>query len=241
MGAFVSRGVRSGVLIERRARWVKKIGTRLRDPREAEALWGLLIGWFWTIAAGVVAAAAERDTFPESTGPSLIETGTSETVDHLEPLSCQLLTSLSTANQPTTFPLFEAILDVRTRLPPPWPPSDKGQPPISNPPPQNIAVRSLVTRTRTMALPRSLLQYVCSLILLACTAQALKFDLHATPANSNKERCVRNFVAKDTLVVVTATVGGSKGDGMTINMRVCGRSSIHPMVTRVQSRRDGFC
>ncbi|KAH6697576.1 endoplasmic reticulum vesicle protein [Plectosphaerella plurivora] len=71
-----------------------------------------------------------------------------------------------------------------------------------------------------MAPTRSLLQYVCSLILLACTAQALRFELHATAAGSARERCVRNFVAKDTLVVVTATVSGTKGDGMTVNMRI---------------------
>ncbi|KAG7106706.1 Endoplasmic reticulum vesicle protein 25 like [Verticillium longisporum] len=72
-----------------------------------------------------------------------------------------------------------------------------------------------------MALPRSLLHYVCSLLLLAVSAQALKFDLHATaPGASNRERCIRNFVAKETLVVVTATVGGYKGDGMTVNMRI---------------------
>lgn len=75
-----------------------------------------------------------------------------------------------------------------------------------------------------MAQPRSLLQYVCSLILLACTAQALRFELQATSSGASRERCVRNFVAKDTLVVVTATVGGYKGDGMTVNMRV--RSGI---------------
>ncbi|KAF3357867.1 2-(S)-hydroxypropyl-CoM dehydrogenase [Verticillium dahliae VDG1] len=72
-----------------------------------------------------------------------------------------------------------------------------------------------------MALPRSLLHYVCSLLLLAVSAQALRFDLHATaPGASNRERCIRNFVAKETLVVVTATVGGYKGDGMTVNMRI---------------------
>jgi hypothetical protein len=71
-----------------------------------------------------------------------------------------------------------------------------------------------------MAPTRSLLQYFCSLILLACTAQALRFELHATAPSASRERCVRNFVARDTLVVVTATVGGTKGDGMVVNMRV---------------------
>ena len=50
---------------------------------------------------------------------------------------------------------------------------------------------------------------------------ALKFDLQAFPGHSSKhERCIRNFVAKDTLVVVTATVSGQKGDGQTVNMHV---------------------
>lgn len=73
-----------------------------------------------------------------------------------------------------------------------------------------------------MAMPRSLLQYVCSIVFFLACAQALKFDLQATSQShdSKKERCVRNFVAKDTLVVVTAIVSGSKGDGMRVNMHV---------------------
>uniref|UniRef100_L2G4S0 Erv25 protein n=1 Tax=Colletotrichum fructicola (strain Nara gc5) TaxID=1213859 RepID=L2G4S0_COLFN len=62
-----------------------------------------------------------------------------------------------------------------------------------------------------MAATRSLLRYVCGLVLLACCAQALRFDLHATGSHEGKkERCIRNFVARDTLVVVTATVDGHK-------------------------------
>lgn len=73
-----------------------------------------------------------------------------------------------------------------------------------------------------MALPRSLLQYVCSIVLFVACAQALKFDLQATSQShdTRRERCIRNFVAKDTLVVVTATVSGSRGDGMRVNMHV---------------------
>ncbi|KAF3058267.1 Endoplasmic reticulum vesicle protein 25 [Daldinia childiae] len=72
-----------------------------------------------------------------------------------------------------------------------------------------------------MALPRGLLQYICGLILLIASVNALKFDLVARGPNDKKtERCIRNFVAKDTLVVVTATVGGSKGDGMIVNMHI---------------------
>ena len=53
---------------------------------------------------------------------------------------------------------------------------------------------------------------------------ALKFDIQAHPGHESakQERCIRNFVAKDQLVVVTATVSGSKGDGQTLNMHVCG-------------------
>ncbi|KAK5628922.1 hypothetical protein RRF57_004637 [Xylaria bambusicola] len=72
-----------------------------------------------------------------------------------------------------------------------------------------------------MALPRGLLQYVCSIILLVASVNALKFDLAATPQrDGKKERCIRNFVARDTLVVVTAIVSGSKGDGQVVNMHI---------------------
>ncbi|CAD6585365.1 MAG: vesicle coat component [Alectoria sarmentosa] len=46
---------------------------------------------------------------------------------------------------------------------------------------------------------------------------ALKFDL---AANTGRERCIRNFVAKDTLVLVTAIVDGRKGDGQQVNMHI---------------------
>jgi len=52
-------------------------------------------------------------------------------------------------------------------------------------------------------------------------ADALKCDIEAYSQGERKgERCIRNFVAKDTLVVVTATVDGFKGDGMVVNMHV---------------------
>lgn len=80
-----------------------------------------------------------------------------------------------------------------------------------------------------MAPTTSLLRYVCGLVLLACCAQALRFDLHATSTHEGKkERCIRNFVARDTLVVVTAIVDGSKGDGMTVNMHVCSLNCYAP-------------
>ncbi|KPI44365.1 Endoplasmic reticulum vesicle protein 25 [Cyphellophora attinorum] len=65
------------------------------------------------------------------------------------------------------------------------------------------------------------LVFTVLLTLLSTFATALKFDLLAHPGHSTKnERCVRNFVNRDTLVVVTATVGGSKGDGMVVNMHI---------------------
>ena len=59
------------------------------------------------------------------------------------------------------------------------------------------------------------------LTLLAPLAHALKFDIAAHTGAANKyERCIRNFVGRETLVVVTATVDGRDGDGQSVNMRV---------------------
>ncbi|KAI0012595.1 emp24/gp25L/p24 family/GOLD-domain-containing protein [Xylariaceae sp. FL0662B] len=71
-----------------------------------------------------------------------------------------------------------------------------------------------------MALPRALLQHICSIVLFISFVNALKFDLQAQPRNNVQERCIRNFAAKDTLVVVTTTVSGSKGDGMQVDMHI---------------------
>ena len=58
-------------------------------------------------------------------------------------------------------------------------------------------------------------------VLLIERIAALKFDLVAHQYRSHKsERCIRNFVSKNTLVVVTATIDGYKGDGMVVNMHV---------------------
>lgn len=51
---------------------------------------------------------------------------------------------------------------------------------------------------------------------------ALKFDLVAQPPQSKNERCIRNFVKRDTLVVVTTILDGTKGDGQIVNMHVRG-------------------
>ena len=67
---------------------------------------------------------------------------------------------------------------------------------------------------------KSFLNLVVVLLLLPFS-YALKFDLIAQAGHSAKnERCIRNFVGKDTLVVVTAIVSGNRGDGQMVNMHV---------------------
>lgn len=75
-----------------------------------------------------------------------------------------------------------------------------------------------------MARVRLLLQHVCSLmLLLAVGSQALKFDIQAGNGHDkHSRRCIRNWVNRDMLVVVTAIVDGYKGDGMQLNMHVSG-------------------
>lgn len=61
---------------------------------------------------------------------------------------------------------------------------------------------------------------LCSVIVPL--SSGLKFDIQAHPGHgANFQRCIRNFVPKDTLVLVTAIVGGEKGDGQMVNMHVC--------------------
>ena len=71
-------------------------------------------------------------------------------------------------------------------------------------------------------------------------AWALKFDIAAHMGHEHKyERCIRNFVGKDTLVLVTAIVDGFKGDGQVVNMHVrppetewpCHASSSYQILT----------
>lgn len=52
------------------------------------------------------------------------------------------------------------------------------------------------------------------LLVLLPISQALKFDIQAHPGaeSKEKERCIRNFVARDQLVVVTATISGTRGE-----------------------------
>jgi len=51
---------------------------------------------------------------------------------------------------------------------------------------------------------------------------ALKFDLHpvAQHDSAKYERCIRNFVAREQLVVVTANLDGYRGDGQRVDMHV---------------------
>ena len=80
-------------------------------------------------------------------------------------------------------------------------------------------------------------------VLLSCllpTALGLKFDLQAHPGNQAKyQRCIRNFVGRDTLVVVTATVSGTQGDGQVVNMHVSlAHSNIPERISRLSPCTD---
>ena len=58
-------------------------------------------------------------------------------------------------------------------------------------------------------------------ILLLPFTLTLKFDLPAHTGHSSRyNRCIRNFVAKNTLVLVTSIVDGHKGDGQLVNMHI---------------------
>lgn len=75
-----------------------------------------------------------------------------------------------------------------------------------------------------------LLRFLNCLLLLVVIplASALKFDIHAVQQSeaAKHERCIRNFVARDQLVVVTAIVSGNRGDGQIMNMHVCCASNL---------------
>ncbi|KAF1352689.1 hypothetical protein EJ07DRAFT_136226 [Lizonia empirigonia] len=60
------------------------------------------------------------------------------------------------------------------------------------------------------------------LAVIAPLTAALKFDLHPVSAHdaAKYERCIRNFVAKDQLVVVTAILDGYRGDGQKVDMHI---------------------
>jgi hypothetical protein len=59
-----------------------------------------------------------------------------------------------------------------------------------------------------------------ALLFLPLLTEALRLELYAQPQAYVTQRCIRNFVSADTLVVVTATLSGSKGDGQRVNIDV---------------------
>ena len=88
-----------------------------------------------------------------------------------------------------------------------------------------------------MAFSQSILRVLCGLAMLLACAEALHFDLQATARHERHgERCIRNFVSRDTLVMVTSTVSGHKGDGMQVNIHV--RTSV--VVWDWQLLTDGY-
>lgn len=92
----------------------------------------------------------------------------------------------------------------------------------------------------------SIIELILILLVVLPVSHALKFDLVAHSGHSTKnERCIRNFVNKDTLVVVTATISGIRGDGQVVNMHVSGSDVIAgDVVTNVhvsRQRRVGRC
>lgn len=68
------------------------------------------------------------------------------------------------------------------------------------------------------------LMLLCVLAQLLRSACGLKFEMpaHTGQEAAKHERCIRNFVSKEQLVMVTATVSGSRGDGQILNMHVGG-------------------
>nr|KMM71730.1 endoplasmic reticulum vesicle protein 25 [Coccidioides posadasii RMSCC 3488] len=67
---------------------------------------------------------------------------------------------------------------------------------------------------------RCLFRRLLLLCIFISVSNALRFDLIANTHSGKHERCVRNFVNRDQLVVVTAIVSGQKGDGQVVNMHI---------------------
>ena len=87
-----------------------------------------------------------------------------------------------------------------------------------------------------------MLSYVLFLASLPLIS-ALKFDVaaHHGHESAKYERCIRNFVAKDQLVVVTANVDGQRNDGQQLNMHVCLASLEQVVNTVLTKRTDQRC
>lgn len=81
-----------------------------------------------------------------------------------------------------------------------------------------------VEHYQQFAIMDRLFRFLSCLLLLVVipTASALKFDIYAVQEHdkAKHERCIRNFVAREQLVVITAIVSGHRGDGQTLNMHV---------------------
>lgn len=77
----------------------------------------------------------------------------------------------------------------------------------------------------------------CLLLAASPLVSALKFDLHPVSSHdaAKYERCVRNFVAKDQLVVVTAILDGYRGDGQRVDMHV--RCLLDPSMRKTSTAR----
>ena len=60
------------------------------------------------------------------------------------------------------------------------------------------------------------------LLILLPFVHALKFDVQAHHGHESAkyERCIRNFVSNNQLVVVTVIADGSRGDGQQLNIHV---------------------
>jgi hypothetical protein len=76
----------------------------------------------------------------------------------------------------------------------------------------------------------------CVLLALLPLTAALKFDLHPVAAHDSAkyERCIRNFVAREQLVVVTAILDGYRGDGQRVDMHVRCNYQFQHIETRLQ-------
>lgn len=81
--------------------------------------------------------------------------------------------------------------------------------------------------------------YLLFLVILPLIS-ALKFDIHSHAGHESAkyQRCIRNFVAKDQLVVVTAIIDGRRGDGQTLNMHVWNNLSVNAINATVDNRAD---
>ncbi|EWC48777.1 hypothetical protein DRE_00082 [Drechslerella stenobrocha 248] len=95
--------------------------------------------------------------------------------------------------------------------------------PSAPPPGSPIGRPSRQTKPPGASLPPFLAMKLLSTVTLltsaASLASALKFDLTAQ-ASGHAHRCIRNFAAKDTLVVVTTIISGHRGDGQKVNIHI---------------------